>query len=188
MPSAARAPAGAPPLAAPRSREIAPPRPPRAVRRSAGFTLIEVMVVLVIMGVMATGISLGIDSLRGRDADQALKRLRLVLEASADRASVRASRSTVVLCRPQRRLSSASERCDSPSAKASSSCSARVTAMTPSPDFSADWVGLLMVQCVSFCETALYGLKRLPTVASSGRGFRPHASEHASKRPTGDNR
>lgn len=54
-----------------------------------GFTLIEVMVVLVIMGVMATGISLGIDSLRGRDADQALKRLRLVLEASADRASVR---------------------------------------------------------------------------------------------------
>lgn len=89
MPSAARAPAGAPPLAAPRSREIAPPRPPRAVRRSAGFTLIEVMVVLVIMGVMATGISLGIDSLRGRDADQALRRLRLVLEASADRASVR---------------------------------------------------------------------------------------------------
>lgn len=89
MPSAARAPAGAPPLAAPRSREIAPPRPPRAVRRSAGFTLIEVMVVLVIMGVMATGITLGIDSLRGRDADQALRRLRLVLEASADRASVR---------------------------------------------------------------------------------------------------
>ena len=44
--------------------------------------------VLVIMGVMATGISLGIDSLRGRDADQA-SRLRLVLEASADRASVR---------------------------------------------------------------------------------------------------
>ena len=89
MPSAARAPAGAPPLAAPRSREIAPTRPPRAVRRSAGFTLIEVMVVLVIMGVMATGITLGIDSLRGRDADQALRRLRLVLEASADRASVR---------------------------------------------------------------------------------------------------
>ncbi|WP_363318132.1 prepilin-type N-terminal cleavage/methylation domain-containing protein [uncultured Zoogloea sp.] len=59
------------------------------LRTQRGFTLIEVMVVLVIMGVMATGISLGIDSLRGRDADQALKRLRLVLEASADRASVR---------------------------------------------------------------------------------------------------
>lgn len=58
-------------------------------RVDAGFTLIEVMVVLVIMGVMATGISLGLDSLRGRDADQALRRLRLVLEATADRAAVR---------------------------------------------------------------------------------------------------
>ncbi len=61
----------------------------RSSARAAGFTLIEVMVVLVIMGVMATGISIGLDSLRGRDADQALKRLRLVLEASADRAIVR---------------------------------------------------------------------------------------------------
>jgi general secretion pathway protein H len=58
-------------------------------RRIAGFTLIEVMVVLVIMGLVATGITVGLDSLRGRDAEQALKRLRLVLEASADRASVR---------------------------------------------------------------------------------------------------
>ncbi len=58
-------------------------------RRSTGFTLIEVMVVLVIMGIMATGLSVGLDSLRGRDADQALKRLRLVLEATADRAIVR---------------------------------------------------------------------------------------------------
>jgi general secretion pathway protein H len=58
-------------------------------RRSTGFTLIEVMVVLVIMGIMATGLSIGLDSLRGRDADQALKRLRLVLEATADRAIVR---------------------------------------------------------------------------------------------------
>lgn len=57
--------------------------------RTAGFTLIEVMVVLVIMGVVATGISVGLDSLRGRDVDQALRRLRLVLEASADRALVR---------------------------------------------------------------------------------------------------
>ncbi|MBL8433418.1 MAG: prepilin-type N-terminal cleavage/methylation domain-containing protein, partial [Zoogloea sp.] len=42
-----------------------------APRRHAGFTLIEVMVVLVIMGLMATGISVGLDSLRGRDTDQA---------------------------------------------------------------------------------------------------------------------
>ena len=62
---------------------------PRLRPRLAGFTLIEVMVVLVIMGVVATGISVGLDSLRGRDVDQALRRLRLVLEASADRALVR---------------------------------------------------------------------------------------------------
>lgn len=59
------------------------------MRRAHGFTLIEVMVVLVIMGLVATGISVGLDSLRGRDTEQALKRLRLVLEASADRAQVR---------------------------------------------------------------------------------------------------
>ncbi len=70
------------------SRGPAPGRP-AAPRRHAGFTLIEVMVVLVIMGLMATGISVGLDSLRGRDTDQALKRLRLVLEATADRAAVR---------------------------------------------------------------------------------------------------
>jgi prepilin-type N-terminal cleavage/methylation domain-containing protein len=64
-------------------------RPRHPAHRNAGFTLIEIMVVLVIMGVMATGISIGLDSLRGRDADQALKRLRLVLEATADRAIVR---------------------------------------------------------------------------------------------------
>ncbi|MDD3354599.1 prepilin-type N-terminal cleavage/methylation domain-containing protein [Zoogloea sp.] len=64
-------------------------RPPSTRPRQAGFTLIEVMVVLVIMGVMATGITLGLDSLRGRELEQALQRLRLVLEATADRASVR---------------------------------------------------------------------------------------------------
>ena len=73
------------------SSGVAIPTPSVAERagRHAGFTLIEVMVVLVIMGVMATGITIGLDSLRGRDAEQALKRLRLVLEASADRAVVR---------------------------------------------------------------------------------------------------
>lgn len=66
-----------------------PAIPLRRPVASAGFTLIEVMVVLVIMGIMATGLSLGLDSLRGRDVDQALQRLRLVLEATADRAAVR---------------------------------------------------------------------------------------------------
>lgn len=63
--------------------------PLRAPRPSRGFTLIEVMVVLVIMGLVATSLTLGLDSLRGRDADQALRRLRLVMEATADRAAVR---------------------------------------------------------------------------------------------------
>ncbi|NML27541.1 prepilin-type N-terminal cleavage/methylation domain-containing protein [Zoogloea dura] len=63
--------------------------PLRAAHPSRGFTLIEVMVVLVIMGLVATSLTLGLDSLRGRDVDQALRRLRLVMEATADRASVR---------------------------------------------------------------------------------------------------
>jgi len=54
-----------------------------------GFTLIEVMVVLLIIGVMLGTASLGLESLRGRDTERALERLRLVLEASAERASVR---------------------------------------------------------------------------------------------------
>ncbi len=78
----ARGPTASPGVALPTHRAAERPR-------HAGFTLIEIMVVLVIMGVMATGISLGIDSLRGRDTDRALKRLRLVLEATADRAMVR---------------------------------------------------------------------------------------------------
>lgn len=54
-----------------------------------GFTLIEVMVVLLIMSVAAAAVSLGLGSLHGRDEARALERLRRVLEATAERAMVR---------------------------------------------------------------------------------------------------
>lgn len=61
----------------------------RLHHKRGGFTLIEVMVVLIIIGLMSTVLTLGLDSLRGRDDGLALQRLRLVLEASAERAMVR---------------------------------------------------------------------------------------------------
>lgn len=61
-------------------------RPSFAAR---GFTLIEVMVVLLIIGVLAGSVSLGIDALRGRDEARAGERLRRVLEATAQRAMTR---------------------------------------------------------------------------------------------------
>ena len=57
--------------------------------RSQGFTLIEIMVVLIIVGVLAGSVSLGLDVLQDRDADRHIERLRLVLEASSERASLR---------------------------------------------------------------------------------------------------
>nr|MBL8412416.1 prepilin-type N-terminal cleavage/methylation domain-containing protein [Dechloromonas sp.] len=54
-----------------------------------GFTLIEVMLVLVIVGILAGSISLGLDSLRGRDEARVAERLRRVLEATAQRATTR---------------------------------------------------------------------------------------------------
>ncbi len=59
------------------------------MRTARGFTLIEVMVVLVIIGLVATGIGVSLSALQGREADRAVERLRLVLEASAERAAVR---------------------------------------------------------------------------------------------------
>ncbi|MCB1957370.1 MAG: prepilin-type N-terminal cleavage/methylation domain-containing protein [Rhodocyclaceae bacterium] len=59
------------------------------MRQARGFTLIEVMVVLVIVGLVATGISVSLAALQGREAERAVERLRLVLEASAERAAVR---------------------------------------------------------------------------------------------------
>ncbi len=57
--------------------------------RPRGFTLIEVMVVLVVIGLVATGIGVSLAALQGREAERAVERLRLVLEASAERAAVR---------------------------------------------------------------------------------------------------
>ena len=61
----------------------------RPMARAAGFTLIEVMVVMVIVALMATGISVSLAALQGRQAERAVDRLRLVLEATAERAAVR---------------------------------------------------------------------------------------------------
>lgn len=59
------------------------------VRRAAGFTLIEVLVVLVIVGLLATGIGVSLSALHARESARAVERLRLVLEATAERAAVR---------------------------------------------------------------------------------------------------
>lgn len=56
------------------------------LNQNRGFTLIEVMVVLIIVGVLGSGFSLGMNSLREREIEQNLKRLKLVLEISIDRA------------------------------------------------------------------------------------------------------
>lgn len=66
-------------------------RTPRASRfhsRTSGFTLVEVLVVLTIVGLVLAGTSLSVDALRHRDAELALARLQRVLEASAEHAQV----------------------------------------------------------------------------------------------------
>lgn len=62
--------------------------PPRAAR-CRGFTLIEVLVVMTIIGLAISGVTIGLESLRGRDDALALERLRWVLEATAERARIR---------------------------------------------------------------------------------------------------
>lgn len=61
----------------------------RPATASRGFTLIEVMVVLVIVGIVAAGVTLSLGSMQGRDAGLALERFRRVLEATAERAMTR---------------------------------------------------------------------------------------------------
>jgi general secretion pathway protein H len=61
-------------------------------RRQPGFTLVEVLVVLLVVGLVGAGASLGLEAWHSRDRAAALQRLRLVLEATAERATVRGQR------------------------------------------------------------------------------------------------
>ncbi|HEX5125670.1 MAG TPA: prepilin-type N-terminal cleavage/methylation domain-containing protein [Rhodocyclaceae bacterium] len=56
-----------------------------------GFTLIEVLVVIVIIGVFASITTLSIEGLRSRSSDDEVARLRQVLEIAGERASVHGS-------------------------------------------------------------------------------------------------
>ena len=60
-----------------------------AMRRLAGFTLIEVMVVLVVVSVIASMLTLSVST--KHSADEEIERLRLVLEAVAEHAQIRGS-------------------------------------------------------------------------------------------------
>lgn len=55
---------------------------------SRGFTLIEVMVVLVILGITSAAVSFSITGLQSRQTEQEMDRLRLVLETAGERAAV----------------------------------------------------------------------------------------------------
>ncbi|HRP98515.1 MAG TPA: prepilin-type N-terminal cleavage/methylation domain-containing protein [Rhodocyclaceae bacterium] len=55
---------------------------------ASGFTLVEVLVVLTIVGLVLAGTSMSLDALRNRDTDLALARLQRVLEASAEHAQI----------------------------------------------------------------------------------------------------
>ena len=73
----------------PRDRFLAPALPPALLTsrsRHRGFTLIEVLIVLAIVSLVAAGVSLTVESLRQQDTTRELQRLRLVLEATAERA------------------------------------------------------------------------------------------------------
>lgn len=61
----------------------------RLSRAQRGLTLIEAMVVLLIVGITAGTLSIGIDAVRAQDTERAVERLRRVLETTANRAQVR---------------------------------------------------------------------------------------------------
>lgn len=63
--------------------------PARALPRQAGgFTLIEVIVVLVIIGVVASTLAIGVNAALGRGAEDEGMRLQVALEAAIDRAGI----------------------------------------------------------------------------------------------------
>lgn len=66
-----------------------PPAGRAALPRQRGFTLIEVLVVITIVGIVLAGVSIGFERFAGRNTQLALERLRWVLEASAERAQIR---------------------------------------------------------------------------------------------------
>lgn len=65
------------------------------MRRIAGFTLIEVMVVLVLISIIASMLTLNVSA--RHTADDEVERLRLVLEAVAERAQIRGTPLSVEL-------------------------------------------------------------------------------------------
>ena len=67
------------------------PLPPCLCRgaRCRGFSLIELLVVMLIVGIIAGGASIGIDAARANDTELAAEHLRRALEAAAERAEVR---------------------------------------------------------------------------------------------------
>jgi type II secretion system protein H len=58
------------------------------VRHARGFTLIEVMVVLVVLAITASAVTFSIEGMSRRDNEREVDRLRLVLEAAGERAAV----------------------------------------------------------------------------------------------------